>query len=153
YLVSSASLFTSSTTTIINIQPSLALGSAIRSCTATCRIPQPLTPDGLDDAAVKLPSRRVTGPCGQRLGGVGFNWQLSPLWVVGLEGDFQGSDEKASTSFSNNVNFTVLAPTGGVPNSVPFSATAATSYATKIEWFGTARVRAGYLFGDGTVFT
>ena len=26
-------------------------------------------------------------------------------------------------------------------------------YATKIEWFGTARVRAGYLFGDGAVLS
>src|SRR5262249_28719094 len=26
-------------------------------------------------------------------------------------------------------------------------------YAAKIDWFGTARVRAGYLFGDGAVFT
>ena len=26
-------------------------------------------------------------------------------------------------------------------------------YTAKIEWFGTARVRAGYLFGNGSVFT
>ena len=26
-------------------------------------------------------------------------------------------------------------------------------YQTKIDWFGTARVRAGYLFGDGAVLT
>src|SRR5215467_8309527 len=27
-------------------------------------------------------------------GQAGFNWQLSPIWVVGAEADFQGADEK-----------------------------------------------------------
>jgi len=83
-------------------------------------------------------------------GQIGFNWQFSPLWVVGVEGDFQGADEKASTSFSNNVSFLAAVP-GNVP--VPNSATVVTNYGTKIEWFGTARLRAGYLFGDGAVLT
>src|SRR5262249_10202302 len=35
----------------------------------------------------------------------------------------------------------------------PFLGTNTLDYAAKIEWFGTARLRAGYLFGDGTVLT
>jgi opacity protein-like surface antigen len=31
--------------------------------------------------------------------------------------------------------------------------TTAFDYEAKIEWFGTARLRAGYLFGDGAVLT
>ena len=27
-------------------------------------------------------------------GQIGYNWQFSPIWVVGLEADFQGADEK-----------------------------------------------------------
>src|SRR5215472_15282772 len=36
-------------------------------------------------------------------GQIGFNWQLSPLWVVGVEGDFQGTDQKEHGGpFTNN---------------------------------------------------
>jgi outer membrane immunogenic protein len=85
-------------------------------------------------------------------GQIGFNWQFSPLWVVGVEADFQGADEKEhSTPFQNfNAPLTNLVtglPAGTLPGST------ALDYSAKIEWFGTARVRAGYLFGDGAVFT
>ena len=33
------------------------------------------------------------------------------------------------------------------------TATAVTNYEAKIDWFGTARARIGYLFGDGAVMT
>src|SRR5262249_49446725 len=33
-------------------------------------------------------------------GQIGFNWQLSPLWVVGLEADFQGADEKEHSTLA-----------------------------------------------------
>jgi outer membrane immunogenic protein len=35
----------------------------------------------------------------------------------------------------------------------PVTGTNTLDYAAKIEWFGTARLRAGYLFGDGAVLT
>src|SRR5262249_25393623 len=71
----------------------------------------------------------------------GYNWQFSPLLVAGIEADFQGADQKTSTTFTDN--FTLTHVTG----------TAVTNYGVKIDWFGTARGRIGYLFGDGTVMT
>jgi outer membrane immunogenic protein len=84
-------------------------------------------------------------------GQIGFNWQLSPLWVVGAEADFQGADEKEHSTLS----FGVSGPLSsfGNPTGTTATGTAAFDYTAKIEWFGTARVRAGYLFGDGAVLT
>lgn len=70
------------------------------------------------------------------LGGVqiGYNWQVSPNWLLGIEADFQGSDLK-----------------GG--NSAPFlSGLSAAPYATSaqqnVDWFGTLRARVGWLPND-----
>jgi outer membrane immunogenic protein len=84
-------------------------------------------------------------------GQIGFNWQLSPLWVVGAEADFQGADEKEhSGPVIGNFSANVI----GLPGVVgTVLGTTAFDYAAKIEWFGTARLRAGYLFGDGAVLT
>jgi outer membrane immunogenic protein len=69
-------------------------------------------------------------------GQAGFNWQLSPLWVVGVEADFQGADEKEHSTPTIQVGgpFSSFGiPIGAV------SETAAFDYTAKIEWFGTAR--------------
>jgi outer membrane immunogenic protein len=58
-------------------------------------------------------------------GQVGFNWQLARMWVIGVEGDFDG------TNISSNATATV-----------PF---ATASAGTQINWFGTVRGRAGIL--------
>jgi outer membrane immunogenic protein len=85
-------------------------------------------------------------------GQIGFNWQLSPLWVVGAEADFQGADEKEhstpAVAFSAPFLFANGAPTGDF-----VSGTTAFDYTAKIEWFGTVRLRAGYVWGDGTVLS
>ena len=89
-------------------------------------------------------------------GQIGYNWQLSPLWVVGVEGDFQGADEKEHSNPSVGFRAPVIfIPSGGVGTGTltTVNGTTAFDYSAKIEWFGTARVRAGYLFGDGAVFT
>jgi len=75
-------------------------------------------------------------------GQIGYNWQYSPLIVVGLEADFQGALEKDSNTLSSN--FTVPALVTG---------TAVTNYSTKIEWFGTVRGRIGYVWGNGEVMS
>src|SRR5215471_5800685 len=85
-------------------------------------------------------------------GQIGFNWQLSPLWVVGVEGDFQGADEKESFTPTGNFNVPVF-NAAGAPTGTRLFGSTTLDYSAKIEWFGTARVRAGYLFGDGSVFT
>jgi outer membrane immunogenic protein len=84
-------------------------------------------------------------------GQIGYNWQWSPLIVVGLEADIQGALERETDnlspqnlgSFSNPVfNSTFLD-----------SATAVTSYTTQIDWFGTVRARLGYVWGNGEVLS
>lgn len=65
------------------------------------------------------------------LGGVqlGYNWQFAPIWVAGLEADFDWSGIKGS----GVGNFTVAG--------FSFSSTAE----ERVKWFSTARARLGYL--------
>jgi outer membrane immunogenic protein len=58
-------------------------------------------------------------------GQIGYNWQISPNWVFGIEGDFQGSGQKG--------DFT-LAPAGFLP----------ITGTDKLSWFATLRGRVGY---------
>ena len=62
-------------------------------------------------------------------GQIGCNWQYNAVWVLGLETDFQGSAEKDTN------NFSAFALGEGFNQSIE----------AKIEWFGTARGRVGYL--------
>jgi outer membrane immunogenic protein len=82
-------------------------------------------------------------------GQIGYNWQLSPIWVAGLEADFQGADEREHSTLTNNLSGFVSFDgfSAGVVGSTVFD------YATKIEWFGTVRPRIGYVWGDGTVMS
>jgi len=58
-------------------------------------------------------------------GQVGYNWQVAPAWVVGVESDFDGADIEGNANTSANT----------------FSGNAG----TKLDWFGTVRGRAGVL--------
>jgi outer membrane immunogenic protein len=58
-------------------------------------------------------------------GQAGFNWQVAPSWVIGVETDFDG------TNISSNASA-----------STPF---ASANAGTKTDWFGTVRGRAGFL--------
>src|SRR5262249_49597706 len=79
-------------------------------------------------------------------GQIGYNWQYSPLIVVGLEADFQGALERDSGTFEpRKFSFDVKAGDG--------SGIVATSYTTQIDWFGTVRARIGYVWGDGNVMS
>jgi outer membrane immunogenic protein len=66
-------------------------------------------------------------------GQIGYNWQSSQ-WLFGLEADFQGSDERASAD--------VCTAAGCPVGSSFFTA----NY--KLDWFGTARGRVGFLATD-----
>lgn len=68
------------------------------------------------------------------LGGaqIGYNWQVSPNWLIGLEADFQGSDIKGSAATS----YALI----GRPGQVDAQ--------QNVEWFGTLRARAGLLATD-----
>ena len=62
-------------------------------------------------------------------GQIGYDWQISPQWVLGVVADFQASDMHGSASAS------VTLP--GFANTVQRNS-------AKIEWFGTVRGRVGY---------
>ena len=98
-------------------------------------------------------------PAGFMGGGqIGYNWQYSPLIVVGFEADIQGALEKdSSNNLTQNVDFFqevgALIKTCGIPGGFGIHCTAVTSYTTQIEWFGTARARLGYVWGNGEVLS
>jgi outer membrane immunogenic protein len=71
-------------------------------------------------------------------GQIGYNWQVSPAWVAGLETDFQGIG--GSSSF-NGGGGTIGLP--GFPGSgVTTNGLAITK---QTDWLGTVRARFGYL--------
>jgi outer membrane immunogenic protein len=109
----------------------------------------PIFPDGVTTSA----DPDVQG----WFGGVtaGYNWQASQQWVLGVEGDFDWSGEKASDNSSSSTSSTTSAPTGvgvGACDAHPIcttTTTTTTATATDNEWrkdwFATLRARAGFL--------
>jgi outer membrane immunogenic protein len=98
-------------------------------------------PTGFASSDVLEPSGFIGG------GQIGYNWQYSPLIVVGLEADFQGALERDSINLSNPFNVRSL-------NTGDFAVgTTVRDYSTKIEWFGTVRGRIGYVWGNGNVLS
>jgi outer membrane immunogenic protein len=69
-------------------------------------------------------------------GQIGVNWQTG-VWVWGLEADIQGSGQKGDTSFACAVTFCNFNA-----DTNPSNAALAT-VDQRLQWFGTARVRAG----------
>jgi outer membrane immunogenic protein len=67
-------------------------------------------------------------------GQAGYNWQFSPNWVAGFETDLQYAHMGGSSS-----NVVLLQP--GFFANFPFAVNAE----RKLEWFGTARARIGFL--------
>ena len=66
-------------------------------------------------------------------GQIGYNWQASK-WLFGLEADFQGSDERVTAD---------VCTVAGCPLG---SSVLTANY--KLDWFGTARGRVGFLATD-----
>ena len=70
---------------------------------------------------------------------LGHNWRIQSNWVVGLEGDFQWTGEKAS-----NVGSGVLLNIPSGDGRLIISDTSVNSW--KLDWFSTVRARGGFLF-------
>jgi outer membrane immunogenic protein len=66
----------------------------------------------------------------------GYNRQVAPSWVLGIEADFQNSLERSITRFRNNY---------GCDTEGPGCSLSQTRDAS-IQWFDTLRGRAGWLF-------
>jgi outer membrane immunogenic protein len=67
-------------------------------------------------------------------GQIGYNWQWTPNWVVGLEADFDGIASPSTTVISAFPGNAVFAPVQ-------------TGYARALDDLGTVRGRIGYLTG------
>ena len=92
-------------------------------------------------------------------GQVGYNYQVSPHWVLGFEADIQGSGERGSSntfvdSFSTAlcISAPITPPPIVCDKSSPANGTAVTTYDAKITWFGTVRGRVGFLIDDVLVY-
>jgi outer membrane immunogenic protein len=101
-------------------------------------------------------TQRLNGVVGG--GQVGYNYQFSPKWLLGLEADIQGSGERGSNTFADpllggTVCTGVLVVGGtitciGGPFNSPLNGAAVTAYEARIGWFGTVRGRLGFLITD-----
>lgn len=84
-----------------------------------------------------------------RVGGyLGYNWQISPAWVVGIEGDAGWADQKTTHlggGLPGAINGFLFAGPGNPPNG------AADSFSVRTKWDGSARVRLGYLVTPSTL--
>jgi outer membrane immunogenic protein len=69
---------------------------------------------------------------------IGYNWQASPNWLLGVEADFQWSGEKGSSSVSDPYVYYYDFPAFA-------SGTLSPSFTSDIRWFGTVRGRIGVL--------
>jgi outer membrane immunogenic protein len=74
------------------------------------------------------------------IGGVqiGYNWQATPNWILGLEADIQASGENGTNNLLQNIP-----ATGG--------GTVAISHSETLQWFGTVRGRVGYAIWPTTM--
>ena len=96
-----------------------------------------------------LPNNNQTGTAGGVIGGaqVGYNFQFNPSIVVGVETDFQGS----SISGNGPGNYALypspfLTPPAGPGTGLLVPVAAINGSNLGIDWFGTVRGRAGWLF-------
>jgi outer membrane immunogenic protein len=73
-------------------------------------------------------------------GQIGYNWQVDPRWVIGLEADGQWTGERGSR---NDVLGSVRVPTPG--NDFNIVTTTAANTEVSLPWFATFRGRVGFL--------
>lgn len=71
------------------------------------------------------------------LGGVqgGFNWQFSPNWLIGVEGDFSWADVKGEASSAGAVSLAVVS-----------------HYNEKVNWISTFTGRIGYVSNNWLLY-
>jgi outer membrane immunogenic protein len=83
-------------------------------------------------------------------GQAGYNWQFSPKWVFGLEGDIDGTGQRGTATQTPNTAVTVFVP-GFAALALPTITTTTTTAASleeKLPWLATFRGRIGVLPSD-----
>lgn len=84
-----------------------------------------------------IPTSLATSAWGYSGGAqIGYNWQVSRVWLVGLEADIQGGGYKSNSSIGSN----------------PAVGALTTSVEQHSDWFGTVRARAGLLIAPDILF-
>jgi outer membrane immunogenic protein len=76
-------------------------------------------------------------------GQIGYNWQFTPNWLVGIETDFQGANLKAGST---------IGPIPAFPNASVFHAGSSSFMNRELDWFGTVRGRFGLTFDRWLVY-
>jgi outer membrane immunogenic protein len=74
-------------------------------------------------------------------GQIGYNWQVTPNWVFGIETDFQGSGQKDTVCLG-----CIFISAGGQSGQL------GTVLTQRIDWFGTARGRLGWTSGPALFY-
>jgi len=106
------------------------------------------TTTGPDDPTLLAGSNVTPGATSQPLNGtafrgspyVGWNWQIAPRWVVGVEGD---------VGFANQT--TSLPGVGFSPAIFPFTDSKNNNFAVRTTWDASARGRVGFLSTPATL--
>jgi outer membrane immunogenic protein len=108
--------------------------------------PRCINPNGVNNGpGCQIVPDNTTNGSGFIGGGqIGYNWQVNPAWVVGLETDFQGSNLGGSATVGGRF---ALVGGGFAPNPATFTAN------DKLDWFGTVRGRAGFAIGRSLFYT
>lgn len=75
-------------------------------------------------------------------GQIGYNYQISPMLVAGLEADFQGSSMNGQSNIARGYP---QYPNPQSPDGIWRASTATANSSTAIDWWGTARGRVGIL--------
>ena len=103
------------------------------------RIGQPRRSETLQDPLTPRQRRHPSTVQAFRIGGyIGYNWQIAPLWVVGLEAD-------AAWARNNKTLAGISGTFGSGGQGVDFGATAFDSSNVKLGWDGSVRGRVGFL--------
>jgi len=105
--------------------------------------PQPGTPN-----LFFLPNGNQTGTAGGVVGGaqVGYNFQFNPSIVVGVEADFQGSSISGNGPGNYGFYPSPFVQPNGTFNGALAPVAAINTSNLSLDWFGTVRGRAGWLF-------
>jgi outer membrane immunogenic protein len=111
-----------------------------------------------DPTLLSLNSRVSSGnlkPHGGIFGGqMGYNWQVGPSWVWGIETDIQWSGQKSTRNGAATASGSGFVEDCDPACSAAFlsdTASAASSIEAKLTWFGTTRLRGGLLVTPTTL--
>jgi outer membrane immunogenic protein len=108
--------------------------------------------------AFQLSTRNTTSLDGAIAGGqIGFNYQFGPTLLLGLETDLQASNRSASAAINSPTEGRICTGSAiGPPVNCIFTdnliGTTAIETTAKIDWFGTARARLGFIARNELLF-